>query len=350
MIEKPKRPKKPDIQERQPPRTLQELISRYDLDNTKIYDFLDGLVELINTDIDNLNNQKVNKVINITSTGTNLNDYKTEGIYYFSPNYTPTNIPIGVNGWLKVIPGNDGTLIVKQIWYRHGTPNSNDYETYVRTFSSNIWSNWKMIGMQSSIDSLNNSKVNKSGDTMTGDLNMQNNPIRFGSDGNIYWKEDGYGDKFRILPNFSGSGSSNKLVIQSTNGDAGTDPTNWKDLVYIHADSGEINLLDLITANRINLNNVLFPNNAYSPKYFQMTWGTTMTVATEVGGHGLIFTSNQALYIFWIAGGNHDQLSVNTVWGNSNHCNITMPDNAHIRVATRNGDNMTCTILFFKNQ
>lgn len=45
MIEKPKRPKQPDIQERQPPRTLQELINRYDLDNTKIYDFLDELVE-----------------------------------------------------------------------------------------------------------------------------------------------------------------------------------------------------------------------------------------------------------------------------------------------------------------
>ena len=174
MIEKPKRPKKPDIQERQPPRTLQELISRYDLDNTKIYDFLDGLVELINTDIDNLNNQKVNKVINITSTGTNLNDYKTEGIYYFSPNYTPTNIPIGVNGWLKVIPGNDGTLIVKQIWYRHGTPNSNDYETYVRTFSSNTWSNWNKLAIQSSIDNLNNNKVSKTGDTLTGELIFNN--------------------------------------------------------------------------------------------------------------------------------------------------------------------------------
>lgn len=45
MIEKPKRPKQPSIQERQPPRTLQELINRYDLDNTKVYDFLDELVD-----------------------------------------------------------------------------------------------------------------------------------------------------------------------------------------------------------------------------------------------------------------------------------------------------------------
>lgn len=48
MIEKPKRPKQPDIQERQPPRTLQEIVNRYDLDNTKIYDYLDSLVNNIN--------------------------------------------------------------------------------------------------------------------------------------------------------------------------------------------------------------------------------------------------------------------------------------------------------------
>lgn len=51
MIEKPKRPKKVDIQDRQPPRTLQELINRYDLDNTKIYDYLDELVAKLNSKV-----------------------------------------------------------------------------------------------------------------------------------------------------------------------------------------------------------------------------------------------------------------------------------------------------------
>lgn len=92
------------------------------------------------------------------------------------------------------------------------------------------------------VEVLGSQKVTKSGDTMTGGLNMQGNPIGFGSGGNIYFKEDGYGNKFRILPNFSGSGSDNKLIIQSTTGDAGTDPQNWKDLVYIHADNGYIEL------------------------------------------------------------------------------------------------------------
>lgn len=51
MIEKPKRPKRLDIQDRQPPRTLQELTNRYDLDNTKIYDYLDELISKVNEKI-----------------------------------------------------------------------------------------------------------------------------------------------------------------------------------------------------------------------------------------------------------------------------------------------------------
>ena len=34
-----------------------------------------------------------------------------------------------------------GNGAIKQIWYRHGTANSNDYETYVRTLAG-TWSNW----------------------------------------------------------------------------------------------------------------------------------------------------------------------------------------------------------------
>ena len=44
MIEKPKRPKKIANQDNKQPQTIQELIRRYDLNNTKIYDFLDELV------------------------------------------------------------------------------------------------------------------------------------------------------------------------------------------------------------------------------------------------------------------------------------------------------------------
>ena len=51
MIEKPKRPKKIPNQDNKQPQTIQELIRRYDLDNTKIYDYLDSLVSQMNNQI-----------------------------------------------------------------------------------------------------------------------------------------------------------------------------------------------------------------------------------------------------------------------------------------------------------
>ena len=76
----------------------------------------------------------------ITTTGKNLNDYTTPGWYYFKE--APTNIPGGANGWLQVVdvPGMSG---VKQIWYRFGTPGTNDFDTWLRTYSSNTgWGKW----------------------------------------------------------------------------------------------------------------------------------------------------------------------------------------------------------------
>ena len=79
---------------------------------------------------------------NVTQDNTNLNDYVTTGFYFFEGNKTPINIPIGVNGWLQVIKGNGN--FVKQIWYRAGTKNVNDFETYIRTKTDN-WSEWKKL-------------------------------------------------------------------------------------------------------------------------------------------------------------------------------------------------------------
>lgn len=91
----------------------------------------------------NVDNAKIEKTINVSDPSTkNLNDYTTEGRYYFYA--APTNIPAGVNGFLEVFAASNGA--VKQIWYRHGTPNTNDYETYVRTYSGS-WSNWKKFNM-----------------------------------------------------------------------------------------------------------------------------------------------------------------------------------------------------------
>ncbi len=49
MIEKPKRSKQLTNQERKIPADIQELITRYDLDNNDIYKYLEYLVDTINT-------------------------------------------------------------------------------------------------------------------------------------------------------------------------------------------------------------------------------------------------------------------------------------------------------------
>ena len=61
MIEKPKRPKKIPNEDNKQPQTIQELIRRYDLDNTKIYDFLDDLVSQINLN-KTQNDKQVNEI------------------------------------------------------------------------------------------------------------------------------------------------------------------------------------------------------------------------------------------------------------------------------------------------
>lgn len=77
----------------------------------------------------------------VTTANTNLNDYTENGEYYFDVDRAPINRPTGSNGWLKVINQTKNGAI-KQLWFRQGTANANDYETYVRTLTG-TWSDWK---------------------------------------------------------------------------------------------------------------------------------------------------------------------------------------------------------------
>lgn len=81
------------------------------------------------------------------TTSANLNDYKNSGSYYFSQ--TPTNVPTGSsNGWLHVLAiGTQANHSCKQVWYRRGTNNENDFMTYVRTYDANggTWSTWHKL-------------------------------------------------------------------------------------------------------------------------------------------------------------------------------------------------------------
>ena len=84
------------------------------------------------------------KCIAVTSAGTDLNTYLEEGTWYFSGSYTPKHIPVGSNGWLRVIRCKSGSqILVKQLWNRQGTLGTNDHQSYIRTYDSkNGWSSW----------------------------------------------------------------------------------------------------------------------------------------------------------------------------------------------------------------
>lgn len=113
-------------------------------------------------------NQNLNKYARtqvVTTTGTDLNDYVEEGTYFFGASVTPTNIPVGVNGFLEVISAD---IFVKQIWYRAGTINNNDYMTYVRTMNTEngTWSDWQQLQM---VDKIGQLKLLWSGECAVGE-------------------------------------------------------------------------------------------------------------------------------------------------------------------------------------
>lgn len=78
----------------------------------------------------------------VTTADTDLNDYTDDGVYWFDAAYTPINIPIGVNGYLIVFSAG---VKAKQIWFRHGTVDTNDSHAFVRTYNGSTWAEWRMI-------------------------------------------------------------------------------------------------------------------------------------------------------------------------------------------------------------
>lgn len=111
-------------------------------------DWINGTTPIDEVNLNKIENQleKLSDSIVVTTIGEDLNNYTESGIYYFDGNHTPTNIPTGVNGWLQVM-SSSVTTNVKQIWYRHGTINSNDYQTFVRTKTGSGWSTWQQFQM-----------------------------------------------------------------------------------------------------------------------------------------------------------------------------------------------------------
>lgn len=133
----------------------------------------------------------------------NLNACIYQGDYMFESSSTIANIPNGDNGWLRVMPQNPASMsVIKQVWYRYGTPGTNDFMTYVRTGTSSgsTWGKWSRYlcdngdNVMNHSLTVNNAIYGKSNMTLDGTLTV-NGASNFGgqsvfhstitSDGNI---------------------------------------------------------------------------------------------------------------------------------------------------------------------
>lgn len=94
---------------------------------------------------DDFNNfkEQTNKRLQVQelASETDLNSVLETGMYYCTYGKTYSNMPSSVsNGWLFVYRQTDN--IVKQVFMRHGTAGTNDYQSFVRTLIGTEWSDW----------------------------------------------------------------------------------------------------------------------------------------------------------------------------------------------------------------
>ena len=142
--------------------------------------------------------------------------------------YTTVNQYFGNGNVVTIdpIPTDDATLSANTTVLSLGdTPIRNTqlaflYDTNTikyRRHDDSKWNDWVVLIHSGNYASYSDGRyVKKAGDTMTGTLGMGANTI--------YWKENGFGDKFGLTPYFSGTNDNNYLAFMSSVGEAGTDP------------------------------------------------------------------------------------------------------------------------------
>ncbi len=132
----------------------------------------------------------------------------------------------------------------------------------------------------------------------------------------IYWKEDGYGDKFAITPYFDGVDDANLLKIQSAVGGAGTDPT-LTDKVTISGKSGDVAISGRICKTVSSGISYIDGNKGNAALYLSKgtgnVWYPAVTLDTTSGGSWSIGNYNsENLQFSWASKANRDS-STNTV-------------------------------------
>lgn len=162
MLEKPKRPTKPKIQDRLQPTTVEELIRKYDLENKGVYDFLDKMVDYIN---DN-NKDSITKVGDIFLTTNEENPgirfggvwkqiAKGHTLVGMDENDTDFN-EIGKTGGSKYLQDHYHTFI-----HKYNSEGSDTSEAYIL---NTTWDNGNRIG-RDWLDKKNKVKGIKTGDS-----------------------------------------------------------------------------------------------------------------------------------------------------------------------------------------
>ncbi len=77
------------------------------------------------------------------ASGTDADTLKTSGLYFLPD--SGVNLPNNaVNGYILVISNTAGSR-AKQLFMRHGTQGTNDFQTYVRQYNGTQWGDWVKI-------------------------------------------------------------------------------------------------------------------------------------------------------------------------------------------------------------
>ena len=96
-------------------------------------------------------------LVYINSGTHDMNNYRVAGAsgvrhYFFGTGATLLNIPDGTNGWLIAIDNSAASnnasawgIGAKQIWSRAGTPGTNDWRTFIRTYNGTSWGAWTRL-------------------------------------------------------------------------------------------------------------------------------------------------------------------------------------------------------------
>ena len=203
--------------------------------------------------------EAVKKTTNITTENTNLNDYNTDGVYYFPAEYAPTNRPTGTDGWLMVF---NRTNITKQIWFRQGIINSTHHQIFVRgKNAAGVWADWvelmtskggTFVGditlkgdptanlhaatkqyVDNSVGGIADNAMPKSGGTFTGNITLKGDPTN-----DLHAATKQYVDKMMDNVNIDGTFTS-PIKIKNT---SLTLENNYRPTIYFNNnDSKEVN-------------------------------------------------------------------------------------------------------------